>query len=110
MMVIDAECIAGHILLQNRSASQSIVVSPTSTNVMEELRPYTYGRGAVNEKGDCLFFPFNSGGEREHLGMTQFALYRNGSWWISSISGKLPELNDEGFARTSSVPALIKVR
>lgn len=106
---VNADFDGNHLLLRRGFSPIITVTSPTETNAFEGIRPFKSGRGAVNERGDCVFVPLGSGGDGKTIKETPFAVHEKGVWWTSRIEGGMPSVDATIFSRTSAVPALINV-
>jgi hypothetical protein len=106
LKIIDADCSSGNLLLLPPMSTRFMTVSPLSTNIHEAFLPFTLGKGAINERGEVVFISSASSPIRHPLDEAEFAVFRSNRWWRSKITGRMPEMTDVSFNRTSVVPVL----
>jgi hypothetical protein len=89
---------------QPRAASQKTSLKIASRG----LKDGVHFTGAINEKGDCVFFPMGAGVKRNG-GLLRIAVFKNGVWWSTSISGPMPSVSDTNVTKTLSIAELTEI-
>ncbi|HSH17380.1 MAG TPA: hypothetical protein VLD18_15175 [Verrucomicrobiae bacterium] len=108
--VLDANCLGGFVLMGPLFSNNLVIVRGGKTNSIPALDPYTLiGWAGINEHGECFFVKLGAGIHRRSEAQVPFAVFRDGKWWTGHIPGKMPELGNKDWARTSTVPALVEM-
>ncbi len=109
LRVLDANCLGGYILMGSLFADSLVIVRGDTSRSPPDFRPSPMmGKAGINERGEVFFVGFDAGNDQGNQARVPFAVFRDGKWWTGHIPGKMPELGNKNWARTSSFPALVE--
>ena len=109
LRVLDANCLGGFVLMGPLFSNNLVIVQGGKSNSVPAFDPYTLiGWAGINEHGECFFVKLAAGIDRSSEAQVPFAVFREGKWWTGHIPGKMPELGNKDWARTSTVPVLVE--
>jgi hypothetical protein len=110
LRVLDANCVGGYILMGYLFADSLVIIHGDDTRSPPDFGPSTLmGKAGINERGEVFFVGFDAGNDQGSQARVPFAVFRDGKWWTGHIPGKMPELGNKDWARTSTVPALVEM-